>query len=61
MHICFSVINTEHLQEYMKRHEPDGNEMKRNEPKNNNYCNENMLDNSDYHYITKIKIEEKKK
>ena len=27
---------------------------------NNNYCHENMLDNSDYHYITKIKIEEKK-
>ena len=31
-----------------------------NESKNNNYCNENMLDNSDYHYITKINIDEKK-
>ena len=34
--------------------------MKWNEPNNNIYCNENVLDNSDYHYITKIKIEEKK-
>ena len=44
MHICFSVINTVYLQEYLKRYEPDGKEMKRNESKNNSYCNENMLD-----------------
>ena len=33
MHICFSVINTVYLQEYMKRHEPSGNEMKGTNPK----------------------------
>ena len=44
MHICFSVINTVYLQEYMKRYEPSGKEMKRNEPNINIYCDENMLD-----------------